>query len=592
MPIKATVQTPRQTKRSRQAKQKVSPMLMHWRFALVLAVVVLVFVSLASRAAFIQIISPDMLIEQGDKRTIRVRDNVKYRGLITDRHGQQLAVSIPAQTIYADPKVIQERNALADVERWQALANVLNRDLETLINRVDDPKRRFVYLQRQVTPAMADFVRKLAIPGVYLRHESKRYYPMGEVSAHVVGFTDVDDKGQEGLERQYDQSLTSINDKRLIRRDAQGRQIEILNKEEGKQAEDLQLTIDQRIQALAYKEIKAAGKKFQAASTSVVIVNVHTGEILALANTPSFNPNNRSTVKGYKIRNRAISDIMEPGSSVKPLAVLAALEVGIVERESVVDTSPGYMYLGGSRISDARNFGVMSLDEIIMRSSNMGTSKLALQVPRELLMDTYYNMGLMSSTGLTLAGESQGLFNQRPKWSEHEVAALSFGYNIAVTATQLARMYATIANGGIQHPLSIVKSKAPTEMSKRVVSEENAYAILEMMETVTTREGSGYKARVPGYRVAGKTGTSRKAVAGGYGEEYVNIFAGIAPVSDPQIAIVVVINEPGGDLYHSGDTAAPTFSKIAEATLQLLNIPPDAPEFGISKTKTTAIGGG
>lgn len=568
--------TRRKKTNNAQAKINASPMLVHWRFALVLFALVAVFLSIAVRAAYIQIIAPDMLIEQGDNRTIRVRDNVNYRGLITDRNGQQLAVSIPAKAIYADPKVIHAEKALDDLERWQALARVLEIEVDKLTARVSNPERRFVYLKRQVTPAMSDFVRNLGLPGVYLRNESKRYYPMGEVSAHIIGFTDVDDIGQEGIEKLYNKHLTGTPDKRKIRRNAQGRQIEILDQQAGKKAEDLQLTIDQRIQALAYREIKAATIRYQATSASVVIVDISNGEVLAMANTPSFNPNNRKTVASHRVRNRAVSDAFEPGSSLKPLAVLAGLEFGSVDADSIIDTSPGYMFLGGSRVSDPRNYGKLSLREIIKHSSNMGTSKLALDVTQAFLMDTYYNMGLMSTTGLNMLGESDGIFHHRSKWSKHEISTLSFGYNIAVTAAQLARMYATIANGGVQNPLSIVSSQMVTEDPVRVVSEENALALLSMMESATERGGSGYKARVPGYRIAGKTGTSQKAVAGGYGEEYVNIFAGIAPASAPKVAIVVLINEPGGDLYHAGDTAAPTFSKIAAGALQLLNVMPDS----------------
>ena len=577
MTIAATIQKPRRpNKRNKAKKPKASLATIQWRFWMVLVCVVIVFVCLAARAAFIQVIQPDLLIEQGDNRTIRVRDNASYRGLITDRNGQQLAVSVPAQAIYADPKIIVEKGALQDRRRWMALAEVLNLDVDSLIARVDNPAQRFIYLQRQVTPAMATFVKKLNIPGVYLREESKRYYPSGEVSAHVIGFTDVDDRGLEGIERLYNDWLTGTPDKRKIRRDAKGRQIEIIEQEAGKKAKDLSLTIDQRIQALAYREIKEATMLYQAASASVVVVDVHTGEILALANTPSYNPNNRDTVKSFRVRNRAVTDSFEPGSSLKPLAVLAALEFGSAEKDSLIDTSPGWARMGGSRIQDPRNYGEISLTEIIKKSSNMGTSKLALSVRKEFLMDLYYNMGLMSDTGTNMIGESSGIFHERNRWSKFELSTLSFGYGISVTTAQLARMYATIANGGTKMPLKIIQGMETNELPERVISEENAQAVLEMMETVTQSGGSGTKAAVAGYRIAGKTGTSRKAVAGGYGEEYVNIFAGIAPVSNPQIAVVVLINEPGGDKYYAGDTAAPTFSAIVSGTLHMLNIAPDA----------------
>ncbi len=578
MTVAATVQKPRKkpSKKGRQAKKRVLPSLMQWRLYVVLFGVFVVFASLASRTAYIQVIKPDFLIEEAENRTIRVRHVPSYRGIIKDRNGQHIAVSVPAQAIFADPKKIHENEALNDKRKWQALADVLDTDLKSLLDKVSNPNSQFAYIQRQVTPAMANFVEKLDIQGLYLRDESKRYYPSGEVSAHVIGFTDVDDRGIEGIERLYNQWLSGTPDKRRIIRDAKNRQIEILEQEKGKKAKNLTLTIDQRVQALAYREIKEATIKFQAASASVVIVDVHTGEILALANTPSFNPNNRSTVSSYSVRNRAIADAFEPGSVLKPLAIIAALENGSFEPNSVIDTSPGWRRLGGSRIEDHRNLGELSISDVIKHSSNMGTSELALSMPKEVLIDFYYNMGLMSDSGTNMVGESSGIFHERQRWSQHEISSLSFGYNIAVTTTQLARMYATIANGGIKRPLTIVREMDKLEEPERVISEEIANEVLLMMETVTDRDGTAFKARVPGYRVAGKTGTSKKAFAGTYGEEYVNIFAGIAPVSDPQIAVVVLINEPGGDFYYAGDTAATVFSKIVGSTMQMLNVPPDA----------------
>ncbi|MGK0370530.1 MAG: cell division protein FtsI (penicillin-binding protein 3) [Glaciecola sp.] len=580
MTVAATIQKPhkRPTKKStpgRQAKRKVAPTLFQWRFWVVLFTVFAVFVALASRAAFIQVIQNDVLIEKGDNRTIRIRQNATYRGLISDRNGQQLAVSVPAQAVSADPKVIKDKNSLQDIRKWQALAEVLDTDVDKLIDRVDG-NGRFVYLQRQVTPAMATFVKNLALPGVFLLDETKRYYPMGEVSSHIIGITDADDKGREGVESLYNKWLTGTPGERKIIRDGKNRQIEILEQSPGSPGNDITLTIDQRIQAIAFRQIKEATVMFQAASASVVIVDVHTGEVLAMANTPSYNPNNRSTMESYRVRNRAITDAFEPGSVLKPLAIIAALENGYYQKDSIVDTSPGWRRLGGSRIEDSRNYGKLSISEIIQHSSNIGTSELALSMPKEVLIDFYYNMGLMSDSGTNMIGESSGIFHERNRWSDHEISSLSFGYNIAVTTTQLARMYATIANGGMKRPLSVVKNmNAPVE-AERVISEQVANDVLLMLEGVTEKEGTAYKARVPGYRVAGKTGTSKKAFAGSYGEEYVNIFAGIAPVSNPQIAVVVLINEPGGDFYHAGDTAATVFSSIVSDTMQMMNIPPDA----------------
>ena len=573
-----TTPTVKRSRKASGAKQNVTPSLVHWRFVVVLVVVISVFAALAARAAFIQVIEPDELIQQGDSRTLRTRNMPTYRGLVTDRNGVELAVSVPVRAIYADPKIIHENDGLAEPRRWQALADVLGQSVDSLQEKVSNPKRRFVYLQRQVSPAMAEYVDKLDIPGIYLRRESRRYYPTGEVSAQLIGVTDVDDTGVEGLERMYDEWLTGTPGSRKIRRDAKGRQVEILETTSGEDAGNLQLTIDQRIQALAYKEIKEAMIYYQSSSASAVVIDVKTGDVLAMVNAPSFNPNDRSNISPHRMRNRVITDAFEPGSALKPLAVLTAMEFGEVEAEDVVDTNPGWMRLGGSLVKDSRNYGELTLEEIIQHSSNMGTSKLALSVPKQFLLDTYYNIGLMSDTGLNMAGESSGIFYDRSRWSEFELATLSFGYGISVTTAQLGRLYATLANGGIKQPLNIIKSPQQTGWQgqpERVISEENAKAIVQMMESVTQRGGTAKKAAVPGYRVAGKTGTSRKAVAGGYGEEYVNIFAGIAPVSDPRLVTIVLINEPGGDLYHAGDTAAPVFSSIMGGALHMLNVTPD-----------------
>lgn len=571
------------TKQSKAAKTDQStqlaqaPATMYWRFVFVVICICLVFTGIGVRAAFIQVIEPDQLIKQGDNRTKRVREAAAHRGLIMDRNGQELAVSIPVQAIYADPKIIAQQNSLSDVRRWDALAKVLKNDTQALMAKVSNPKRRFVYLQRQVTPAMANYVDELDIPGVYLRDESRRYYPSGEVSAHVIGFTNVDDKGIEGIEYLFNDYLTGTPDRRYIRRDGKGRQIELLKEKEGKKASDLVLTIDQRIQALAYKEIKKALTVYQARSASALVIDVETAEVLAMVNGPSYNPNNRKNTGAHRIRNRVVSDAFEPGSVVKPLAVLSALEFGVIKKDDIIDTNPGWMRLGGSRVQDSHNYGELDLRSIIQKSSNIGTTKLALSVPKEFLLDTYYNMGLMSDTGMSLLGESAGLFHERSRWSEFELATLSFGYGLSVTTAQLGRMYTTLANGGANRELTIIKHNNHKQ-AEQVFSAQNTQAVLEMMESVTQKGGSATKAAVAGYRVAGKTGTSRKAIAGGYGDNYVNIFAGVAPVSDPQIVVVVLINEPGGDLYYAGDTAAPVFSKIMGGALQLLNIAPDGLE--------------
>ena len=535
-----------------------------WRYYVVLAIVVLIYAGLLARSAYIQIIEPDMLKKQGDMRSMRVAANTVQRGSIIDRNGDELAISVPVETVWADPKIIKDNNALTMKEHWQALADVLGQDVGKLTERVArQPTKRFVYLERKISP------------GIHLRKESKRFYPTGEISAHIVGFTNVDDKGIEGVERVYDQLLTGVGGSKRFRKDAKGRKIEILSVEASQEAKDITLTIDQRIQAIAYKELKGAVQAFKATSGSAIVVDIHTGEILAMANSPSYNPNNRRNTAIHRFRNRAITDIYEPGSTMKPLTALTALEFGSAKENTIIDTSPGWMRLGGRRVNDPINRGKLSIEEILVHSSNMGTTKLALSVPKNFLLDKFFDAGFADSTGTDLVGESSGMMHDRQRWSKFELATLSWGYGLAITPMQLARFYSTLANGGIKRELSIVKTNKENE-GERIFSKENANAVTTMLETVVDEHVQ--KAKVAGYRVGGKTGTSFKAVAGGYGNDYVGLFAGIAPISDPKVVVVVVINEPGGDLYHGGEVAAPVFSRVMKGALRVLNIMPDANE--------------
>lgn len=548
-----------------------------WRFYVVLAAVALIYAGLMARTAYIQVVEPDMLKKQGDNRSLRTNTKTVQRGSIVDRNGHELAISVPVETVWADPKLVFDSNALSMTEHWQALADVLDQDVNKLKVRVTkNPGKRFVYIERKVAPAMANYIRELKIPGIYLRKESKRFYPAGEISAHVVGFTNVDDKGIEGVERVYDQLLTGENGEKKYRKDAKGRKIEILSVKESTPPEDIILSIDQRIQALAYRELKGAVKAFKATSGSAVVTNVHTGEVLALVNSPSYNPNNRAGVAIHRFRNRAITDIYEPGSTMKPLTVLTALEFGSVEKNSIVDTYPGWMRLGGSRVSDPRYLGKITLPELLVHSSNMGTTKLALSVPKDYLIDKFFDAGFSEETGTGLVGESSGMMHDRARWSKFELATLSWGHGVAITPIQLARFYSTLGNGGIKKPLTILKqdnTNIAQENSERIFSKEHSYNVVEMLEHVVEKQYP--VAKVDGYRVGGKSGTAIKAFAGGYGNDYVGLFAGVAPISAPEIAVVVVIDDPGGDLYHGGEVAAPVFSRIMKGALRLLNVPPD-----------------
>ena len=555
-----------------------NPNTVAWRFYVVLGAVVLIYAGLMARTAYIQVFEPDMLKKQGDNRSLRTNTKTVQRGSIVDRNGNELAVSVPVETVWADPKIIFDTNALAMTEHWQALADVLGQDVNKLKVRVTkNPTKRFVYIERKVAPAMANYIQELKIPGIHLRKESKRFYPAGEISAHIVGFTNVDDKGIEGVERVYDQLLTGEDGEKQYRKDAKGRKIEIVSVKASTQAKTITLSIDQRIQALAYRELKGAVKAFKATSGSAVVTNVNTGEVLALVNSPSYNPNNRSGVAIHRFRNRAITDIYEPGSTMKPLTVLTALEFGSVKKDSIVDTYPGWMRLGGSRVSDPRYLGKISLAELLVHSSNMGTTKLALSVPKDYLIDKFFDAGFSEDTGTGLVGESSGMMHDRARWSKFELATLSWGHGVAITPIQLARFYTTLANGGIKTPLTILKQDTDSlakQKNERIFSAENSQNVVEMLEHVVDEHYT--VAKVDGYRVGGKSGTAIKAFAGGYGNDYVGLFAGVAPISDPEIAVVVVIDDPGGDLYHGGEVAAPVFSRIMKGTLRLLNVPPDA----------------
>ncbi|MDR6981881.1 cell division protein FtsI (penicillin-binding protein 3) [Rheinheimera pacifica] len=575
-------------KKTPQAKARTSPSVLGWRFAFVLLSLTAVFTALVVRAAWLQVIEPDMLVSQGDARSLRIESNSVLRGMIVDRNGEELAVSVAVEAIWADPKVVIERNAAADERRWHALAEILQLTPAQLLSRIgDNPQRRFVYLQRQVNPAVVDYVKKLKVPGIYFRQESRRYYPAGEVTAQLLGFTNVDDVGVEGIEKRFDELLTGTAGRKVFRKDAKGREIEVIERAQAQAPGNVQLSIDQRIQSVTYRELKKAVLAHGATSGSAIVVDVLTGEVLAMVNSPSFNPNNRRNTPSYLFRNRAIADTFEPGSTMKPLAVLSALEFGSAKLNEVVNTSPGYMRIGGSWVRDANNYNNLSLTGIIQKSSNIGVSKLVLDMPVEHVIGLYANMGLGMDTGLGLNGESGGMLSHRRRWSDFERATLSFGYGLSVTAAQLAKVYSTMANGGISRPLTILKSDQPYQ-GEQVLAPKHAAAMLEMMEANIMPGGTATRAQVKGYRVGGKTGTARKAIAGGYGDDYVASFAGVGPVSNPRLACVVVINEPAGDFYHGGEIAAPVFANIMGATMQLLNLAPDSN----SQPKRSAVTGG
>ncbi|TFH90516.1 penicillin-binding transpeptidase domain-containing protein [Vibrio ouci] len=553
--------------------------LIRWRFYLVLFFVFCAFAALCGRIAYIQIIEPDNLIKQGDMRSIRAKTLHSARGIISDRNGEPLAVSVPVEAVWADPATIFKEGGLEDINRWYALADVLGLKRQGMVDKINRNKtKRFIYLQRQVSPAMAHYIRELKLAGVGLKAESRRYYPAGEVSAHLVGVTGIDGHGLEGVERSYDKWLTGEAGKRIIRKDRYGRVVENISLEEREEGKPLELTIDQRIQAIAYRAIKQAVADFRATSGSAVILDVKTGAVLAMVNAPSYNPNNRSDLQSAKMRNRVITDAFEPGSTIKPFVVLAALENGVADENTIIDTGNGIMQIGGSRVRDTSKVGKANLQTILKKSSNIGVAKLALDMPLEALLGMYSSVGFGEVSGLNLVGETQGIFPNRRRWSKFEIATLSFGYGLTITPLQLAHAYATLGNLGEYQPIHIIENNQQN-LAKQVIDHDNARKVLDMLETVTQPGGTATRAAVPGYRVAAKTGTSRKAIAGGYGDEYFAYTAGVAPASDPRVALVVVINEPQGDSYYGGLVAGPVFSEILKGTLQILNVAPDENRF-------------
>ena len=556
--------------------QKIDPRIPQWRFLTVVGFIVLGFIGLIARTAWIQVIDPDRLRQEGDLRSLRTTADEKGRGMITDRNGEQLAVSVPVQAVWADPKAVHESGSLDNDRAWRALAEVLGLDVKELTSRIADPRRRFVYLQRQVTPAVAEYVGKLKLGGVYLRRESRRYYPSGEISAHIVGMTNIDGSGIEGVERTFNEWLSSVPAERRVRKDRQGRVIDNIGiVKEGKKANDLVLSIDQRLQSLAYRSLKYATEVNKATSGSLVLLDVTTGEVLAMVNTPSYNPNNRGQYQGFRARNRTVTDTYEPGSTVKPLVAVSALQNGITNWSEVFDTRP--FNIGGKRVTDSHRMTQGTLGDILKFSSNIGMAHIALRMQPQQIVDTLTQFGLGSDSGTGLMGESSGMIPVRRRWSDIERATLGFGYGLRITPLQLASAYATLANKGIRKPVSILKVSSPPQ-GEQVVSRKDAEAVMLQLESVVERGGTGTKAEVPGYRVAGKTGTAKVAIAGGYGKDYVGTFAGFAPVSNPRFAMVVIINEPKAGSYYGGSVAGPPFAEVMAGALQLYNVPPDAPQ--------------
>lgn len=556
----------------RAPSSRKSPASFQLRTRLVALFLAVAGVGLIGRAAYLQVFNTEFLNEQAAARHLRVAQVAAHRGPVTDRNGEVLAVSTPVDSIWVNPKEI-----LRAPEKIPQLAAAVGLDADRLARRLTrSANKRFLYLRRHMNPADASQVMALELPGVDRLREYRRYYPAGEVAGHLVGFTDVDDVGQEGLELAFDQWLGGQPGKRKVLKDRLGRVVE--NIESIKTAEPgraLASSIDLRIQYLAYRELMAAVQKHRAASGSLVLLDVMTGEVLAMVNQPTFNPNDRSQLDAKRYRNRAITDILEPGSALKPLIVAAALESGQYSAGSHVDTSPGFIQVGAKLIEDKKNLGRIDLATLLARSSNVGATKVAMSLEADQLYDILTRFGIGRPSASGFPGESAGLLSHHANWRPISQATIAYGYGLSMTPLQLAQAYAILGSGGLQRPVSLLRvDEAP--IPRRVISEAAALDVLAMLETVVEPGGTGGQAAVLNYRVAGKTGTARKIAPGGYADDrYTAVFAGIAPASAPRLAAVVVVDDPRAGEYYGGTVAAPVFAAVMEGALRVMSIAPD-----------------
>lgn len=555
---------------------KLEGALYPWRFRVVIALLALMVGAIAWRIIDLQVVDRDFLKGQGDARSLRHIPIPAHRGLITDRNGEPLAVSTPVTTLWANPKEMQ-----ASKERWPALAAALKQNPQQLAQRLEQSaNKEFIYLVRGLTPEQGQVVLDLKVPGVYGIEEFRRFYPAGDVAAHMVGFTDLDDHGREGVELAYDEWLAGVPGKRQVIKDRRGRLIkDIQVTKNAKAGKTLALSIDLRLQYLATRELRNAIAEQEAKAGSLVILDVKTGEVLAMVNQPTYNPNNRRSMFPAAMRNRAIIDVFEPGSTVKPLSMSAALQSGRWKPTDKVEVYPGTLQLGRYTIRDvSRSEGpILDLTGILINSSNVGMSKIAFDIGGESIYRVMSQLGLGQYTGLGFPGERVGNLPNHREWRKAETATLSYGYGLSVTALQLVHAYAALANDGKMVPLSILKVDKTPE-STQVVPVEVAKTIQGMVQQVIEAPRGVFRAQVPFYHVGGKSGTARKATIGskGYTENsYRSLFAGFGPMSDPRYAVVVVIDEPSKGGYFGGLVSAPVFSKVMSGTLRLMNIPPD-----------------
>jgi len=544
-----------------------------WRSRLLLVIFVAGFAALIARAAYLQGWNNDFLRAKGESRYSRVIEITANRGRITDRNGELLAISTPVKSIWAIPDEVK-----LDAENLSKLASLLGTQGEDLRKRIQGSEKDFVYLKRQVPPEVADRIAELKIPGIFQNREFRRYYPSGEVMAHVLGFTGADDSGQEGIELAFQSQLAGRPGSRKVIRDRMGQIIEDMESvKPAQEGRDLTLSIDAKIQSLAYSQLKLAMETHRAKAAAVVVLDTTTGEVLALVNLPSYNPNNRANLSGAQLRNRALTDTFEPGSTVKPFTIALALEEGRVHADTVIQTAPGKLTIGRATVSDAHPLGALSVAQVLQKSSNVGTSKIALSLTREDMWDMFSRSGFGTAPSVPFPGAVSGKLRPHKTWRPIEQVTMSYGYGLSVSLFQLAQSYTIFARDGELVPASFVRQSRVVP-GRHVLSPETARVVRLMLEAAAGPGGTAPKAQIMGYRVAGKTGTAHKLEASGYvRNKYRASFVGFAPVSNPRLVIAVSVDEPSAGKHYGGEVAAPVFAKVMEGALRSLGVAPDAP---------------
>lgn len=546
-----------------------------WRFYFVLLAIAFLISILVCRVAFLTLVNQSFLRTEGNARTLRVVAVPAFRGMILDRNGQPLAVSAEVYSAWVNPQEFKPEGS-----SWRFLKSRLSLNalrLEAALQREMRKGRAFYYLKRGLAPELAEQLKKRQIPGFYLQKEYKRFYPEGEVTSQLLGITNVDDQGQEGLELAYNDWLKGVPGKKVVMRDRLGQVIsDVKLLRDQKPGQHLVLSIDRRIQYLAYRELRAGVLDNIAESGTAIVMNPKTGEVLAMVNYPSFNPNGHREGSRKHYRNQAITDLYEPGSTIKTFSTACALDSGKFKPNSLINTAPGWIRVGHNLLHDEKNNGVLSLTQILRLSSDVGTTKMILAVPAQELWSLLHRLGFGESTNIEFPGEQTGVLMQRPVWSPFLLATLSFGYGMSATPLQLARAYAVLANDGTKLPMTLLR-RDEIPAGESVMKPQLTKQMLEMLEAVVSKGGTGEPARIPLYRVAGKTGTVRMLGPEGYqARHHLSSFVGIAPVTHPSLVVVVLIRDPRGKHYYGGHVSGPVFARIMEGALRIQNIPPDA----------------